>query len=212
MNGPLVIIGCGGFGREVLALVMALRDKGAIWEPVRFVDDAPGAPDLAKVAALGCYAVRGIDALLEGPDPFSAVVAIGSNAARRTIVDRLAEAPASYPVLVHPTATVGPGVELGEGTVIAAGARLSTQIVVGRHVHIDQNVTVGHDCQLGDFARLNPQACVSGSVRLGQGAVVGASATILQGLDVGCGAVVGAGAVVVSDVADDHVVKGVPAR
>lgn len=212
MSRPVVVVGCGGFGREVLSLVSALRARGSTWELAGFVDDAPSEAESAKVAALGSTVFGDVASLTTRTEPFAAVIAIGSPAARRSVVDRLAGAPVTYPVLVHPDATVGPGVELGEGTLIAAGARLSCQISVGRHVHVDQNATVGHDCDLGDFVRLNPQACVSGAVTLGPGTVVGASATVLQGLKVGGDAVVGAGAVVVSPVPDRQVVKGVPAR
>jgi acetyltransferase-like isoleucine patch superfamily enzyme len=83
---------------------------------------------------------------------------------------------------------------------------------VGRHVHIDQNATVGHDSVLADYCRLNPQACISGSVEVGFAAVIGANATVLQGMSIGNNAIVGAGACVVKDVPPNAVVKGVPAR
>jgi serine acetyltransferase len=79
-------------------------------------------------------------------------------------------------------------------------------------VHIDQNATIGHDTTIGAFSRLNPQACVSGSVKIADGVLVGASATVLQGLSVAARATVGAGSVVVRDVAADSTVKGVPAK
>ena len=79
-------------------------------------------------------------------------------------------------------------------------------------MHVDQNATVGHDSVIADFARLNPQSCISGNVTVGEAVVVGANATILQGLSVGARALVGAGAVVTRSVPADSVVKGVPAR
>ena len=117
----------------------------------------------------------------------------------------------AFPVLVAPDATIGCDVHKSEGVVVAARSRLSTNIQVGRHVQIDQNTAIGHDCQLADFSRLNPQACVSGAVTIGRRALIGASAIVLQGLKVGDDATVGAGAVVTHPVPAATTVIGVPA-
>ena len=209
---PLVIVGCGGFGREVFGTVGAVRAAGGAWEVEGFVDDDPSPTDRAAVTALGARIVGTVAHLAARTDPVHAVIAIGGAAARRAVVERLAHAPVTFPVLVHPDATIGHPVSLGVGVVVAAGARLSTNVVVGAHVHVDQNATVGHDTVLHDFSRLNPQACVSGSVVVGAGALVGASATVLQGLRVGESATVGAGAVVTRSTPPDVVTTGVPAR
>ena len=212
MTTPLFIIGAGGFGREVFSIIEALESSGTVPHPTGFIDDSPSAADLDRVDALGSRVMGCVDDLVRRTEPFSAVVAIGSATARETVAGRLSHSPVTFPVLVHPDTTIGHGVRFAEGVVVAAGSRLSTNIEVGIHVHIDQNAVVGHDCNLGDFSRLNPHACVSGGVRIGRGALVGANATVLQGLDVGDDAIVGAGAVVTRPVPSTVTVKGVPAR
>ena len=204
----LMILGCGGFGREVFGLVAAL---GSPWQVTGFLDDAPSDADLQRVARLGSAVLGGLDRLADLAD-HAAVLAIGAPAARANAARRLATVPVDWPVLVHPAATVGLDVRLDAGTVVAAGARLSTGIDVGRHVHVDANATIGHDTRISDFARVNPGACISGGVEIGNGALVGARATVLAGLRVGDGALVGAAACVVRDVAPAVVVMGVPAR
>lgn len=211
MTAPLFIIGAGGFGREVFSIIEALENSG-VPHPAGFIDDAPSAADMDHVGALGSQVVGSVADLIGRTEPFSAVLAVGSASAREAIARRLAQSPVTFPVLVHPDTTIGSKVRLAEGVVVAAGSRLSTNIDVGRHVHIDQNAAVGHDCHLSDFSRLNPQACVSGAVTIGRGALVGAGATVLQGLDVGDGATIGAGAVVTRPVPSTATVKGVPAR
>jgi sugar O-acyltransferase (sialic acid O-acetyltransferase NeuD family) len=208
----LVIVGCGGFGREVFSLVAAINQaRGSLWTVEGFVDDSPSAEDRARVSALGSCLLGPVESLRHWSD-ISSVIAIGCPSVRTTVAGKLDGLSVHFPPLVHPAATVGSAVALGRGVVIAAGARLSTNIRLGAHVQIDQNVTIGHDTQVGDYSRLNPQACVSGSVQIGTGVLIGANATILPALRVGSGATVGAQACVVHDVAEHTVVKGVPAR
>lgn len=211
MRSRIGIIGAGGFGREVFCLLTALQRRGADWEIVGFFDDSPSESNHDLVRRLGSRIVGPVSAV-RTQAPIAAVAAVGSATARQGIVAGLEDANVTWPVLIHPEATLGQDNDLGQGTVVAAGARVSTNVLTGSHVHIDQNATVGHDVRLGDFSRLNPQACVSGNVIIGAGALIGANATVLQGLRAGDCAVIGAGAVVVVDVGARHVVAGVPAR
>ena len=49
----MVIIGAGGFGREVYELVMALGEAGESWDVEGFVDDSPDPRTVKLVRGLG---------------------------------------------------------------------------------------------------------------------------------------------------------------
>jgi sugar O-acyltransferase (sialic acid O-acetyltransferase NeuD family) len=216
VNAPLFIVGAGGFGREVFSIIRAINGSRSMPQIAGFIDDNPCVADLKNLEALGSQIVGSINDLARRTEPFDAVLAVGSAvgsaADREHIENILSHSPVTYPVLVHPQVTIGCDVHLSEGVVVAADSRLSTNIQVGRHVQIDQNAAIGHDCELGDFSRLNLQACVSGGVMIGRRAMIGANAIVLQGLKVGDDARVGAGAVVTHSVDPDTTVMGVPAR
>jgi sugar O-acyltransferase (sialic acid O-acetyltransferase NeuD family) len=131
---------------------------------------------------------------------------------RRDVERRIRDYGLPAASVVHPAATVGDDLRAGEGLLVFAGARVTTNVTLGRHVHLNQNCTVGHDCVLADFVSVNPLAAVSGGCRVDAGVLIGTTAAILQERKVGLDATVGAGACVVRDVAPGAVVKGVPAR
>lgn len=213
MTRPLLVVGAGGFGREVLNIVHAVNVRRAEWELLGVADDGPSNASLRALHRSGTAHLGAIEevarrAVVPG---LCLVVAIGDPRVRQRVVVELSSY-GDFPSLVHPAATVGPDVEVLEGCVVAPGARLSANIRLGSHVHVDQNVTIGHDSTVGAFSRLNPQACISGNVTMGHGCYCGANATVLPGVSVGTGAVIGAGAVVVRNVPAGRTVKGVPAR
>lgn len=214
MTEALVVVGIGGFGREVLDLVSAVNAARTMpaFDLLGSIDDHPSRTNLTRLDALGTPYLGTVDDWLASGRTARFVVGIAHPEHRSAVDERMVRAGAVAATLVHPSATVGAQVRLGEGALVCAGARLTTNIVLGRHVHVHVNATVGHDSTLEDFASVYPAGAVSGSCHLGRGTTVGAHATVLQGLVVGQGAFVGAGAVVTRDVADRVVVKGSPAR
>lgn len=207
----IAIVGCGGFGREVLDVVEAINAADATWNMVGFFDDSPSDSDIALVRERGFDVIGGMDSLAQRPD-LAFAIGIGTGHVRRLIDDRLAKAGLNAATLVHPHATIGGSCVLAPGSVLCSGARVTTNVTLGRHVHINLNSTVGHDCVLDDYVTVNPLVAVSGSVTVGAETLLGTHSSVLQGLSIGAGAVVGAGACVVRDVAPSTTVKGVPAR
>lgn len=211
MTRDVVIIGMGGQGRECLEIALALR---AVGHPIRVLgcyDDNPS-PNERLLRRRGVAVLGRVEDFLSAPGDAEACIGIGSGGIRSRIDRALQGSGVDSPVLVHPASTVGPDVRLGPGTVVWAGARLTTNISTGRHVHINQNATIGHDARLDDYVSVSPLVAISGNVDVGRGATLGASAVVLPGVQIGVEAVVGAGAVVVRDVQDRQTVKGVPAR
>jgi sugar O-acyltransferase (sialic acid O-acetyltransferase NeuD family) len=140
------------------------------------------------------------------------VVAVGDPIIKSKIASEITNPKISFPVLIHPTAGVGLGIELGAGTIITAGCQLTIDIKTGAHVLINLNSTIGHDVSIGKFTCIMPGVHLSGFVILEDHVLMGTGASVLQHLRIGSGARVGAGAIVTKDVDSHSTVKGIPAK
>ncbi|BCJ54205.1 acetyltransferase [Actinoplanes sp. NBRC 14428] len=194
-------------------LVRAINEaRGGLWRVEGFVDDAPSDVNLGRLARLGVPFLGEVGRLAAMDDDVRYVVGIGDPRVRAKVAAKIGPDRAAAAPLIHPAATVGLDNDFADGVVLFAGARVTTDVRLGRHVHLNQNATVGHDSVLDDFVQVNPLAAVSGDCHLGERVLIGTTAAVLQGLTVGADATVGAGACVVRPVPPGTVVKGVPAR
>jgi sugar O-acyltransferase (sialic acid O-acetyltransferase NeuD family) len=206
---PLVIVGAGGHGREALDIVEAMNAVSGTFDFLGFVDDDDSL-NRALIERRGACLLGAIDILATTDAEY--VIAIGSPQTRRVVDRRITAFGRRAATLIHPTATIASETVIGPGAILAAGARLTTNIRVGRHFHANQNATVGHDCVFGDYVSLSPGCNISGNVTLGQSVMIGTGGTVIQGRTVGSEATIGAGAVVVSDIEAHVTAVGIPAR
>ena len=204
----LVIVGAGGHGRETLDIVEAINAVKPTWAFAGFVDDGEIIADRLERR----------DASLLGTTEILAntnlhyVVGIGSPAVRAKLDEQLTAWGRTAATLIHPAATLASDNRISDGVLLAAGARVTTNVTLGRHVHLNVNAVVSHDCVVGDYTTLSPGSLVNGDVQIGTGVFLGTGAIITPGVTIGDHAVIGAGAVVVRDVPSGVTVKGVPGR
>ena len=208
--GRFAIFGAGASARETAWLAEQCLGERV---ELSFLIDLP---DGAERASNGTAIVQLAEFAKRHPGTPS-VVAIGNPSLRELCAKKCAVAGLSFATLIHPRIELSRWVEFGDGSIVCAGSTLTTNIVVGRHVHINVGCTVSHDARLGDFATLSPGVHVSGWVTIGSRAFIGTGAVIKNGssahpLVIGNDAVIGAGACVISNVEPYTKMAGVPAR
>ena len=202
---PIWIIGASGHANVVID---TLRTLGT-FDVVGVLDDDPSR---LGTEILG-LPVRG-EASLESIDRFGieqAIIAIGSNRARAA-VDRRLTGRVSWATAIHATAHLAPGVRIGEGTVVFAGAIVQPGSVIGLHVILNTACSVDHGGSIGDFVHVAPGVRLAGNVQIGEGALLGIGCSVIPERTIGAWATIGAGGVVVDDIPPDVTAKGIPAK
>lgn len=205
----VVIVGAGGFGREVLEIFKDLDKRAGPVRVLGFVDEDE---NLYGRTMNGYPVLGGLDWLKRHVAECTCVCAIGDPATRKDVVRRVYESGASFTNAIHPSVIMSDSVELGDGVIICAGSILTVNIQVGDHVHINLNSTIGHDTAIGPYSTICPAVSISGHGRLDEGVFVGTGAVLVPDIAVGSWATIGAGTVALHDIPDGSVAVGVPAR
>jgi len=204
----LIIIGAGGYGRETFGLATGSIGFGEVFDVKGFLD--------ARSEALDGF--TGYPPVLGAPETYVPqaddvfITALGEIPSRRTCVKLIEGRGGRFMSLVHKTATLGPHVVLGDGTLVAPNAFLSADVRIGRHAAVFHGTSIGHDAVLGDFSHVYAQCSVGGAVRIGDGACVYPGAVIVPRRTIGENAVVGAGSTVFLNVRSGRSVVGNPAK
>ncbi len=203
----LVIIGAGGFGREMFAAAREAAGYGESFEIGGFLDERPDALD----GFAGYPPVVGAPSSYSPQDRDVFITALGSIAARRACVAAISAKGGRFVPIVHRTAVLGPNVSVGEGSFIAPNVSLTADVSVGRHACVFHNTSIGHDSRVCDFSHVYAQCAIGGGVTIGEGACVYPGSIVTPRRAIGAGAVVGAGSAVFVDVPAGGRVLGNPA-
>ena len=187
MSSKLILIGAGGFGREV-----------ALWSneyrSIEFYVDDKYCTFENKLSEL--------------PIDKDSIIAIGSPEVRRAIANRLPKEQ-RYSYIVHKTAITS---IINDGLIMCPYSVVTTDLNIGKHLHMNLHSDIGHDCTLGDFVTLSPGARVSGNCTIGNNVFIGTNAVIREGVKIVDNCIIGAGAVVLKDITESGTYVGLPAK
>jgi len=206
----VVIIGAGGFGREVLDVIEACNQIDERYEPLGFIVDSRfGAPGtmVNDKPILG-----GFDWLEKHVGEVYVTCAVGASHLRYQLIQRAMKINCHFINLIHPSVIMTRRISMGEGVVITPACVLTNQIQIGNHVHIHSDCTIAHDVHLQDFVTVSPGVHLCGNVKVGTGSYIGTGTATVEKIQIGEWSVIGAGSVITGDIPANTTVVGVPGK
>ncbi|MDL5039209.1 acetyltransferase [Comamonas sp. Y6] len=204
----VLIIGAGGWGREVLALLQADPGYGKAWTVKGFLDSRSHLLDGLNYESTPILG----DPLTYAPRPQDLFVCALGDPRQREQYSRPLQDAGGHFLRIQAHALLGNRVQLGDGCLLSHLTQISPDARIGNFVNIHTQTIVGHDAQIGDYAQIGAMVFIGGKAVIGRHAVIHPHATITPGIQIGEGATVGAGAVVVKNVPAGATVFGNPAR
>ena len=201
----LIIVGAGGFGRELHAMLWdAFPAKTHRFKGFLAKETNPLAEELGPIlASPEDYSPTAADRFL---------LAIGDMQARRRTTEALTKRGGQYVSFVHPTAYVAATSQIDGGAVIYPYAAVSNRAHLAPHVHLNFYASVGHDARVGQYCLLAPYATLNGFCVLESEVYLSTHSTITMGRRVGSGSKVSANSAAMQDVPPNSMVFGVPGR
>lgn len=200
----LLILGAGGHGKIVLDCAISIK----IFDCISFLDDNKVGEEV-----LGYPVIGELSKYKDYVGKYSyAIVALGNNGMRSQLTQALLEAGYKVPILIHPKATVSYYSQIGEGTVILAGAIINVNVEIGRSVIVNTGAIVEHDCHIAEGVHLSPGCKMGGGTSIGERSWICIGASIIDHIQIGRDCVIGAGAVVIKSIPNNTRCYGVPAK
>jgi sugar O-acyltransferase (sialic acid O-acetyltransferase NeuD family) len=205
----IVIIGAGGFGREVKTIIDAVNKVEKIYNFIGYYDDG-----IEKGTMINNFPVLGnLHDLNSSSEPISVLLGIGEPTTKSKIIAKLSSDKINFPTLIHPSVQISEDeVAISKGCIICCGTIITCNIVIGSFVTINLNCTIGHDTIIDDFSSFMPSVNISGEVHIQEKVYVGTGAKIINQLTIGIGTIIGAGAVVSKSLPDYCTAVGIPAK
>ena len=198
----LILVGGGGFGRELSAWAAQAADAGQLPALSGYLDDREGAMGNCELAWLGALC----DFTVRNQDRF--IIGVGSPPAKAAIVASLREKGGQFARLVHPTVVLGRNNFLGEGVILAPFSMNTADTRMGDFVTLLSFSGLGHDSSAGAFTTISSHVDLMGGCSVGERVFVGSGARVMPGVNVGSDAVIGAGATVMRSVQQATTVFG----
>lgn len=209
MDGRLIIVGGGGFAREVFVWVTACAEAGTLPAIGGYVDDAGDV--LAHKERYAMPWLGGIDDVAIGAgDRF--VMAIGSPKAKRAIHARLRARGARFATVIHPSCIVAPTATIGEGVFLCPGCIIAPDSVVEPFVMMNTGSGTAHDSRVGEFTVFASSVILGGYADIGEDVSIGSHVVVLPKVRIGRGATIGPGSVLYRSVPEGATVFAPPAK
>jgi sugar O-acyltransferase (sialic acid O-acetyltransferase NeuD family) len=189
----LIIIGAGGFGREVYDLSLNSLGYNETFVVKGFLDDRDGIlggfhnypPILSSVEN---YKINKNDVF---------ICALGNGQLKQKYVDKIKQKGGVFISLLHKSSKLGQNTIVGQGCIITQNVIVTCDVKIGNFVTLQPFVNISHDCVIGNYCHLNSFVVMGGGSSIGDFVTAQACSVLLPGAKVANNTEIGACSAVV---------------
>ena len=152
-----------------------------------------------------------IIAFKEVPEGAFIFIAFGNNAIRLRRGREL-ESRYSFPSIIHPSAQIAAGVEIGKGCYLGALCNVDPGCKIGNFCIVNNNANISHDSMLLDGCHVCGGVNIAGNGCVGRCVLMGIGSCMIEKCSIGDDAVIGSGSTVIRDIPMGCTAVGCPAK
>ena len=203
----VLIVGAGGFGREVLSYI---EDDNPLFRVKGFLDSRANALDATPREGVPIIG----DPLTYVPEPGEAfMAALGDQEQRFKYTAALRDVhQVDFATVVHPRARINRHARLRHGCIIGPHVGVSVDVQIGEFTHVQEYTVIGHDAQIGNWCQINSHCTIAGGARIGNFVTIHPNCVITSRAVIGDGVTVAPGSVVIGNIPARITVLGNPAK
>ncbi len=201
---PLLLIGGGGHCRSCIDVIEAHGQY-----------TVAGIVDLKETDAEDCLGYPWLGSDDDLPDLLKkypwALISVGqvkSPDTRIALYEKLQALGADFPVIISPRAYVSRHALVLPGTIVMHGAIINAGANVGANCIINSQALVEHDSVVAAHCHISTGAKLNGDVHVDSGSFIGSGAVVHHGVRIASRCVVGAGAIVVKNLPEGTIFRG----
>ena len=204
----IIIVGAGGFGREVYEWIQNSSLSGDNNYVKGFLDDNKHALDKFSIKKKVLSKIADYNA--SPKDKF--IIAIGDINLRKKCIEKLRVKKSNFLKLIHSSAIVSSNAHIGDGTIICPNVIVSPNVYIDDFTILNFNSSVAHDCKLGKYSTISPYATMNGFSKIEDEVLLSTHSTLTLGVNVGAKSRISANSVAIKDVPSNSLVLGVPGK
>ncbi|MGH1720814.1 NeuD/PglB/VioB family sugar acetyltransferase [Enterococcus casseliflavus] len=202
----LIIIGAGGFAKEIIFLVERnnfFTIKGLVDDNYQHLPE-----EILDYPVLG-----GIDYLNQIRKNTAIAIGVAKPKIKQMIYHKIKNnGNLFFPNIIDNTALIGREVSFGIGNIIMPYTTFTAHINFGNFNMVNIHSTIGHNSEINNYNSIYPDVNLSGNVRIGSHNEFGVGTKVIQNIKIGNDNITGAGSVVIRNIKDKMKLVGVPAK
>lgn len=172
----IIIVGAGGMGREVLAVLKNINTVMPTWNILGFADDGKQAGEEVN----GIKVLGGVEYLNTITLKTACCIAISLPKIRKQLKEKITNNNVFFPTIIHPSVVISDKefVSIGEGCLLLINTVFTTNISIGDFVIVNAGAIINHDAVINSFSTIMPGVNISTGAKVGEGCYIGTGSKI----------------------------------